>query len=157
MYRKYPNYQKYFRKYPKYFIMIVERLKQYIDSKNITISAFEKSIGMGNASFGRSLKNNGAIGTDKLEKILNVYPDISPEWILTGSGTMLKKTTLNLQPEDQETLRELYDKCFEELLALKQKLNEKDKQVSDLIKTNLYLLEREKDENVDHENCSAAG
>lgn len=70
--------------------MILERIKQYIDFKGITIAAFERSIGMSNASFGKSLKKQGAIGTDKLENILMVYPDISPDWILTGQGNMLK-------------------------------------------------------------------
>ncbi len=70
--------------------MILERLKEYIDYKGISISAFEKSIGMANASFGKSLKNKGAIGTDKLENILNTYPDISPSWILNGEGDMLR-------------------------------------------------------------------
>jgi len=70
--------------------MILERIKEYIDSKGISIAAFEKSIGMGNASFGKSLKNNGAIGTDKLENILRVYGDINPIWLLTGNGSMLK-------------------------------------------------------------------
>ena len=44
---------------------------------------------MSNASFGKSLKNKGAIGSDKIEKILSVYPDLSPTWLLTGSGSML--------------------------------------------------------------------
>lgn len=69
--------------------MILDRIKEYIDSKGISISAFEKSIGMSNASFGKSLKNKGAIGTDKLEKILITYPDLSHEWLLTGRGEML--------------------------------------------------------------------
>lgn len=69
--------------------MILERLKQYIDFKGISISAFEKSIGMSNASFGKSLKNKGAIGTDKLENILNVYTDISPIWLISGVGDMI--------------------------------------------------------------------
>lgn len=73
--------------------MILERLKKYIDYKGVSISAFEKSIGMSNASFGKSLKNQGAIGTDKLENILNVYPDISSEWLLTGRGDMLRDTS----------------------------------------------------------------
>lgn len=68
--------------------MILNRLKQFIDFKGISVSAFEHSVGMSNASFGKSLKNNGAIGTDKLEKILNVYPEISPTWLLTGEGNM---------------------------------------------------------------------
>lgn len=48
--------------------MILERIKQFIDYKGMAIAAFERSIGMANASFGKSLKNGGAIGSDKLEK-----------------------------------------------------------------------------------------
>lgn len=70
--------------------MILERLKEYIDYRGISVAAFERSIGMANASFGKSLKNKGAIGTDKLEKILSIYPEISPVWLMTGEGNMLK-------------------------------------------------------------------
>jgi phage repressor protein C with HTH and peptisase S24 domain len=70
--------------------MILERIKEYIDCKGITIAAFERSIGMSNASFGKSLKNRGAIGSDKIENILSVYTDLSSEWLLTGTGNMLK-------------------------------------------------------------------
>ena len=73
--------------------MILERIKQYIDYKSISVAAFEKSIGMSNASFGKCLKKGGAIGTDKLENILSAYPDISPNWLLTGNGTMLRNST----------------------------------------------------------------
>lgn len=73
--------------------MVLERIKEYIDYKGITISAFEKSIGMSNASFGKSLKSGKGIGSDKLEKILKVYTNISPSWLLTGEGTMLKNDT----------------------------------------------------------------
>ncbi len=31
------------------------------------------------------------VGSEKLLKILNTYPKISPEWLLTGNGTMIKK------------------------------------------------------------------
>lgn len=70
--------------------MILERIKEYIDCKGITVAAFERSIGMSNASFGKSLKNRGAIGSDKIENILSVYTDLSSEWLLTGKGDMLK-------------------------------------------------------------------
>ena len=70
--------------------MVLKRLKEFIDANGLNIAAFEKSIGMSNASFGKSLKNNGAIGSDKLENILIVYPDINPDWLLTGRGSMLK-------------------------------------------------------------------
>lgn len=70
--------------------MILDRIKEYIDKKGITIAAFERSIGMSNASFGKSLKGGKAIGTDKLENILRIYPDINPSWLLTGEGNMLR-------------------------------------------------------------------
>ena len=81
--------------------MILERLKQYIDFKGISVAAFERSIGMANASFGKSLKKQGAIGTDKLENILNIYPDISPMWLLKGIGDMIMVNDI-CQP-DKET------------------------------------------------------
>ena len=70
--------------------MILGRIKEYIDYKNISVSAFEKSLGMSNASFSKCLKSGKGIGTDKLENILNIYPDISPDWLLTGEGSMLR-------------------------------------------------------------------
>lgn len=83
--------------------MILDRIKLYIDTKGISIAAFEKSVGMSNASFSKSLKNNGAIGTDKLENILSIYSDISPEWLLTGQGDMLKEEpslSVSINPQE---------------------------------------------------------
>lgn len=82
--------------------MILDRIKEYIDSKGISVSAFEKSVGMSNASFGKSLKNKGAIGTDKLENILKVYPEISLEWLITGKGTMSKNTENSVSLNSQQ-------------------------------------------------------
>jgi hypothetical protein len=92
--------------------MILTRLKYYIDSKGITVSAFERSVGMSNASFGKSLKTGGAIGSDKLENILSTYPDINPVWLMTGSGSMLSSEEQHISlPELQRDhhLIPLYD------------------------------------------------
>lgn len=53
--------QKY-RKFPKSNYVVLQRIKQNIDSKWISVSAFEKSVGMSNASFGKSLKSGGRLG-----------------------------------------------------------------------------------------------
>lgn len=68
---------------------MLKRLKEYIDYKGISVSAFEKSIGMSNASFGKSLKTGGTIGADKLVNILNKYSDINVYWLIFGKGSML--------------------------------------------------------------------
>lgn len=85
--------------------MILERLKQYLEIKNITVAAFERSIGMSNASFGKALKTGGAIGSDKLEKIVKVYPDLSAVWLLSGEGNMIMpRKDSNFQTELPTTL-----------------------------------------------------
>jgi hypothetical protein len=68
---------------------MLSRLKKYIDFKGISTAGFERSIGMSNASFGKSLKNGGTIGADKLEIILKVYPDLNVNWLISGRGEML--------------------------------------------------------------------
>ena len=71
--------------------MVLKRIKQYIDSKGITVYSFEKQVGISNASFAHQLKKDGAVGSDKLENILNTFPDLSAEWLLRGVGEMEKK------------------------------------------------------------------
>lgn len=126
--------------------MVLERIKEYIDYKGISIAAFEKSIGMSNASFGKSLKSGKGIGSDKLEKILKVYTDISSSWLLTGEGTMLKNDTVppsgaTVQPIHQPRSPEkkmetqsinLYD--FKATAGLRELLDNRHANIIDTIK-----------------------
>ena len=68
---------------------MLNRIKEYLDYKKISIRKFEISIGMANGAFGTALKKGTTIHADKLETILNVYRDISAEWLMTGRGQML--------------------------------------------------------------------
>ncbi len=79
--------------------MLLDRIREYLDYKGISNAAFEKSVGMSNASFSKPLKDGGAIGTDKLEKILLTYPEISTEWLFSGKGDMLKSKTYDVSME----------------------------------------------------------
>lgn len=88
--------------------MILDRIKEYIDYKNMTIAAFERSIGMSNASFGKSLKNGKAIGTDKLENILSIYTDINPTWLLTGEGSMLRNEQSKVETSETPSINKDY-------------------------------------------------
>lgn len=103
--------------------MILERLKQYIDFKGISVAAFERSIGMANASFGKSLKKQGAIGTDKLENILNIYPDISPAWLLKGEGNMILTGEVS-QPTQEPASTYLLNMVNEKDLTIREQAEE---------------------------------
>ncbi len=67
----------------------LERIKQFIDQEGISVSAFEKSVGFSNGAFASQLKNKKTIGVDKLENILNNFPQLNPSWILTGEDDMI--------------------------------------------------------------------
>jgi SOS-response transcriptional repressor LexA len=70
--------------------MIVDRVVKYLESKGIKVSAFEREMGWGNTTLSKAYKTKGAIGSDKIEKILSSCPDLSPLWLITGQGPMLK-------------------------------------------------------------------
>lgn len=124
---------------------MLNRLKKYIDYKGISISAFEKSIGMSNASFGKSLKNGGSIGGDKLEKILSVYPDINAEWLLTGGGEMLKSTTkMNISHIDNEWILKRFEEIVTENALLKRENEELKLSRGNVINTPAYPVTSEK-------------
>ena len=67
---------------------IVERIKNYADSKGVTIFELEMKAGLANATFSKAYKNNKSIRTDVLEKILTAFPGMSSDYILKGRGVM---------------------------------------------------------------------
>lgn len=91
--------------------MILKRLKEYIDFKKISVSMFERSIGMSNASFGKSLKSGGSIGVDKLENILRIYPDINLDWLLKGEGQMICNSTNTVASEPTSEYTTFKNEC----------------------------------------------
>lgn len=73
----------------------LKRIKQFIDYKGLNVRTFEISVGFSNGAFASQLKNERTIGVDKLENILNSYPELDANWVLTGRGRML----LEVQPD----------------------------------------------------------
>lgn len=74
----------------------IDRLIQFIKYAGLSARQFDLSIGAANGYTLRMQKNNASIGSDVLENILKVYPQLNVVWLLTGVGEMLK--------EDEEEL-----------------------------------------------------
>ncbi|MFN4025965.1 MAG: helix-turn-helix transcriptional regulator [Flavobacterium sp.] len=70
--------------------MITDRILKIIELNKENKSQFYKKTGLSNG-FLDKVKD---IGVSKLEHILNSYPSINPEWLLTGKGEMLKQNAL---------------------------------------------------------------
>lgn len=67
---------------------VVYRIKTFIDYKGLSISAFERVAGLSNAVYRKALDNEKTFGVDKLEKIIEAFPELSAKWLLTGEGPM---------------------------------------------------------------------
>lgn len=95
-------------------INIKDRLSVFIEYKNLSKYAFEKSIGVSNGFFNSI---NKSIGSDKLGYISKTYPDLNISWLITGDGEMLN----TFENKDEISIRKY---CLEK--ALEKYSNPKD-------------------------------
>ena len=68
----------------------IDRIYQYLEYKSFKIADFEKKNSISNGYLSKMRQRSASIGEDILNQILENCPDISPEWLLTGSGNMLR-------------------------------------------------------------------
>lgn len=79
----------------KIFYNTIDRILYFIEYKGLSIRKFSESIGISHSL----LKKTTSLGSDKLENILSAYPEINPEWLLTGKGEMLKLSDTGMNTE----------------------------------------------------------
>lgn len=66
---------------------VKDRIKAYCKAEKISITAFEKSIGVSNGYVNNISKS---IGIDYLNTLIEKYSNLNVEWLLTGRGGMYK-------------------------------------------------------------------
>lgn len=74
---------------------VKERIKDFVKSQDLSISAFEKSI---EASNGYVNSISKSVGLDKILKIIEVYPSINLNWLITGEGNMMINDIIVSEP-----------------------------------------------------------
>ena len=78
---------------------MIQRLKQFIEYKGFSVRAFEKECGVNNSTIKSAIRNNGALGSDKLIKIVEKFPELDANWLLLGKGSMIRGEYLtNTEP-----------------------------------------------------------
>jgi len=122
---------------------ISERVKKIIDYKKLSVLKFEKNIDTGNNSIGTAIRRNSNLSGNILSKILNVYPEISPSWLLTGKGEMLLKDENTALVKEKEPSQ--VEGLKEKIAFLEQAIKDKEKIIGlQEDKIEKYRLEIEK-------------
>ena len=65
-----------------------ERLKNWMESEYLKPSALADKIGVNRATISHILSGRNKPSIDFLEKLLNTYPDINANWLISGVGYM---------------------------------------------------------------------
>jgi len=68
--------------------MVSTRLGEFIEAVGISYYAFENTIGASRGAISKAVKDEKSIGSNVLEKILIHFPQLNPDWLLTGNGAM---------------------------------------------------------------------
>lgn len=63
-----------------------KRLLNFMKYKGLSQKRFEMLVGLSNGY----INNSSDPTSSKLEKVLSAFPDLSPEWLVTGKGEMLR-------------------------------------------------------------------
>lgn len=101
----------------------IHRLQEYCTKVGISLNRIAVDLGISNSYFSKMVRNSGSIGSDMLEKILLHYPDINPEWLLTGKGAMRKDV---IYPKTDEKTDSTAEKQYETNEYKKDKIFEGD-------------------------------
>lgn len=70
-----------------------DRLKRFLDYQGMSVRQFETTIGSSDGKIAKFLTSNSSLKSDTLNQIMENFPQLSIEWLLTGKGDMLKPST----------------------------------------------------------------
>ena len=99
------------------FTKIIERLSYFIEVKGDNFNKLAMNIGLSNSYFSKMLKNRGSLGEDIIRKILLYYENINPEWLILGTGSMMKEDSASPL---------ISDKYFSEMILLISNLSQEN-------------------------------
>lgn len=129
----------------------INRVFNFLQSKNIKHTRFEKEIGLSNGYLNTQLKRSANLGEEVLNKIINNCLDLNPTWLLTGKGNMLIEVSTNTSLEnvdysdpDKQILQEYIKDLKERIEELKEYKAENKELRKKLEKTEQKLNTAEK-------------
>lgn len=87
--------------------IVAQRIKSVLESKQISIAAFAKMIGMQQVTCNRQIRGDQAVSLGLIEGFLEKFEEISAEWLLRGKGSMVVEEPSFLVAEPEPEYREV--------------------------------------------------
>lgn len=109
------------------------RIKQIINEKNLSIRSFSRSIGFADTTIGNVISGKSDPGYKLLNAICSVYTDISPEWLMTGKGNMIKENNPQNTPGGGTVPIEVYTESQKQVTELIKMLSNTQDQLGKMI------------------------
>lgn len=92
---------------------IAERIKLVLSSKNLSIRSFARAINCADTTIGNIVHDKSEPNYSTIFSILEQFPDISPEWLITGEGDKYVKNH-----DKAETYEEFYANHIKEITKI---------------------------------------
>ena len=93
--------------------LVAQRIKSVLESKQISIAAFSKMIGMQQVTCNRQLRGDQAVSLGLIEGFLKEFDEISAEWLFRGKGNRVVEDSsvfvAELEPEYHKVENDLLD------------------------------------------------
>lgn len=67
----------------------IDRIQYFMLQTGINNNQMTVAAGLSVGLIGRAIKSKSGLNSDSIEKILYAYPELNPNWLLTGRGEML--------------------------------------------------------------------
>ena len=82
---------------------VAQRIKSVLESKQISIAAFSKMIGMQQVTCNRQLRGDQAVSLGLIEGFLKEFDEISAEWLFRGKENRVveERSVLAAEPEPE--------------------------------------------------------
>lgn len=87
--------------------IVAQRIKSVLESKQISIAAFAKMIGMQQVTCNRQIRGDQAVSLCLIEGFLEKFEEISAEWLLRGKGSKVVEEPSFLVAEPEPEYREV--------------------------------------------------
>ena len=109
----------------------IERIKMLISENAKSERDFAMKIGVNQVTLNNYTANKRKLSLEIIEAILNAFPEISSEWLLRGTGSMMLNDSIKANDFDEAWYKKVIDDQHDTISLLKEKVKFLEKQIEE--------------------------